>query len=43
MSQTAFGLLIVGSFFAFTTGVTVFADWQNIKRWCVKHRLIRSH
>lgn len=43
MSQTAFGLIILGSLFALSTGVTIFADWPNIRSWCIKHGLLRSH
>lgn len=43
MSQTAFGLIMLGCLLALSTGMTVLADWPDIKRWCIKHGLFRAH
>lgn len=43
MSQTTFGLIILGSLLIMCSGMTVWAEWPNVKSWCAKHGLLRSH
>lgn len=43
MSQTAFGLTMLGCLLVLGTSMTILADWPDIKRWCAKHRLFRTH
>jgi hypothetical protein len=43
MSQDTFGLIILGGILVLCTGMTIWAEWSNVKTWCSKHGLIRSH